>query len=302
MFTVGHVFGEIVGAWCGRGEPARLGVDVPATSDLLEVALARCMAVGLDVQPAPVDPVRHLIVPDGDGTRTLERRSVYGLCSLDSVQAAMLAMIDHVRAREGAGRIWFCRRPSYLNRRGENGDGCVMTRLEGRESEFPDPPVFTPTGDGSRRVVIGAYYFHAPAVQDCTSFDGGACMHAVFVPSCGPCRKREWVSRAPAVADGLEAWAARHAACPPSLSVVDPLDVKHDGATLRELVRIDEVRQRGELPPNEFKLFTVTQREAISAHWSAQLRAKVAASAAAEVQRDRGRVACDPRDPIDLED
>lgn len=299
MFAVGHVFGEIIGDWCGRGEPARLGQDVPSTSDLLEVALARCMADDLDVQPAPSGPVRHLIVPDGDGTRTLERRSVYGLCSLDSVQAAMLAMIDHVRARDGAGRIWFCARPSYLNRRGENGDGCVMTRLEGRESEFPDPPAFTPTGDGSRRVVIGAYYFHAPAVQDCTSFDGGACMHAVFVPSCGPCRKREWVSRSPSVltptietpwlkaSDGF---------------THDPLDIKYDGMTLRELVRIDEVRQRGELPPHEFKLFTVTQREAISGHWSAQLRAKIAASAAAEVQRDRGRVACDPRDPIDLED
>lgn len=254
MFSVGHVFGEIIGDWCGRGEPARLGHDVPSTADLLEVALARCMADDLDVQPAPSEPVRHLIVTDGLGTRTLERRSVYGLCALDSVQAAMLAVIDHVRAREGAGRIWFCGRPSYLNRRGENGDGCVMTRLEGRESEFPNPPMFTPTGDGSRRVVIGAYYFHAPVASE---------THPVTVA---------------------------------------PLDVKYDGMTLRELVRIDEVRQRGELPPYEFKLFTVTQREAISAHWSAQLRAKVAASAAAEVQRDRGRVACDPRDPIDLED
>lgn len=280
MFSVGHVFGEIIGDWCGRGDPARLGQDVPATSDLLEVALARCMAVGLDVQPAPAEPVRHLIVPDGDGTRTLERRSVYGICTLDSVQEAMCAVIDHVRAREGAGRIWFSGRPSYLNRRGEADAGTVATRLEGRESEFPDPPVFTPTGDGSRRLLIGAYYFHAPAVAD-----GPAC------DRCGNPTSR-----------GLEAWAARHAECSPQLSTIDPLDVKYDGMTLRELVRIDEVRQRGELPPNEFKLFTAIQRAAISGHWSAQLRAKVAASAAAEVQRDRGRVACDPRDPIDLED
>jgi hypothetical protein len=44
------------------------------------------------------------------------------------------------------------------------------------------------------------------------------------------------------------------------------------------------------------------QSAAVSVHWSAQLRAKVAASTAAEVQRERGRVACDPREPIDLED
>lgn len=261
MFAVGHVFGEIIGAWCGRGEPARFGVDVPDPASLLEVALARCMVAGLDVQPAPAEPVRHLIVPDGDGTRTLERRSVYGLCSLDSVQAAMLAVIDHVRAREGAGRIWFCGRPNYLNRRGEADAGTVATRLEGRESVFPDPPVFTPTGDGSRRVLIGAYYFYAPAVA-------------------APTIETPWLK----ASDGY---------------TCDPLDVKYDGMTLRYLLDLDEVRQRAEQPHGRFKLYTPIQREAISAHWSAHLRAKIAASTAAEVQRDRGRVACDP---LDLED
>lgn len=269
MYTVGHVFGEIIGAWCGRGEPARLGVDVPATSDLLEVALARCMAVGLDVQPAPSDPVRHLIVTEGDGTRTLERRSVYGLCSLDSVQAAMLAVIDHVRAREGAGRIWFCGRPSYLHRHSENTHGLVATRIEGREEDDAfGVPHFIPTGDGTRRVLIGAYYFHAPEAS-----------------------AENVINAALAELDKHT-----HSAAKP----IDPLDVKYDGVPLRGLLQVDDdrMRERSKTP----LMRTPAQHAAISAHWSAQLRAKVAASTAAEVQRERGRIACDPREPLDLED
>lgn len=66
--------------------------------------------------------------------------------------------------------------------------------------------------------------------------------------------------------------------------LVDPLDVKYDGVKLSGLLNVDRmrrmdhngylVRARGELTP--------AQRAAASAHWSAQLRAKVAASKAAE--------------------
>lgn len=65
--------------------------------------------------------------------------------------------------------------------------------------------------------------------------------------------------------------------------ISDPLDVKIDGATLRELVKWDEAERRecdrgtldGHFPR---KLWTTEQRAAVSAYWSAQLRIKVAES------------------------
>lgn len=71
----------------------------------------------------------------------------------------------------------------------------------------------------------------------------------------------------------------------------DPLDAVIDGVTLRDLVRRDEIIQRGEAP--EYRRdWTPAQRAAVSAHWSAELRAKVAASK----ERERTRVV------VDLED
>lgn len=78
----------------------------------------------------------------------------------------------------------------------------------------------------------------------------------------------------------------------------DPLDVKHDGVTLRVLLVCDESNRRefgvatpSGLIPVRVSL-TPAQRAAISAHWSAELRAKVAASA----ERDRNRVLVDLQD------
>jgi hypothetical protein len=68
----------------------------------------------------------------------------------------------------------------------------------------------------------------------------------------------------------------------------DPMYATHDGVALRELLARDEVyrRERAVRVP-----FTRAQRDAISAHWSALLRAKVAD--AARVERDRVRVDLD---------
>jgi hypothetical protein len=105
---------------------------------------------------------------------------------------------------------------------------------------------------------------------------------------------------------GLDAWAARHATCSPQILAtpkpIDPLDVEYDGVKLRHLLSDDEVYRRDHIPLPYRVVRTATQRAAVSAHWSAQLRAKIAASAAAEVQRERGRISCDPRETIDLED
>lgn len=79
---------------------------------------------------------------------------------------------------------------------------------------------------------------------------------------------------------------------------VDPLDVKYDGVTLRELIEQDQAARR-ERPymrgPFDYSgpgPMTPAQRAAVSAHWSAELRRKVDASA----ERDRNEVRIDLQD------
>lgn len=59
---------------------------------------------------------------------------------------------------------------------------------------------------------------------------------------------------------------------------VDPLDVEYDGHALRDLIERDRIARHTDQP----KAFTPAQRAAVSAHWSAQLRAKVDAAKQAE--------------------
>lgn len=68
-----------------------------------------------------------------------------------------------------------------------------------------------------------------------------------------------------------------------------PLDVEYDGWTLRKLLWWDEGARRTENRAGGRAAFTPAQREAISAHWSAQLRAKVAAAK----QTEREQVVCE---------
>lgn len=72
----------------------------------------------------------------------------------------------------------------------------------------------------------------------------------------------------------------------------DPLDVKYDGVTLRALLEMDE-RRRREVVWIDI-VVTPAQRAAVSAHWSAELRARAAAAKA----KERERVVLD----IDAED
>jgi hypothetical protein len=80
---------------------------------------------------------------------------------------------------------------------------------------------------------------------------------------------------------------------PDDAPTIDPLDVEYDGAPLRKLLESDQAARR-ELNPFA-SCFTPAQRAAVSAHWSAQLRAKVEASEAADA-------ACRPSVVVDLED
>lgn len=71
------------------------------------------------------------------------------------------------------------------------------------------------------------------------------------------------------------------------------LDDEIDGVTLRELMRSDEMWRRDDVNRPwmiDPKRFTPDQRAAVSAYWSVQLRARVAASAKAEAERERNRV------------
>lgn len=70
---------------------------------------------------------------------------------------------------------------------------------------------------------------------------------------------------------------------------MDPLDVKYDGLSLRLLLDSEQTRLRTE---RRCKPLSPAQRAAVSAHWSAELRAKVAAAK----ERDRNVVR------VDLED
>ena len=79
---------------------------------------------------------------------------------------------------------------------------------------------------------------------------------------------------------------------------INPLDVEHDGWRLGHLIEAYESSQRegrggvGWAMAGGLPAFTPAQRAAVSAHWSAQLRAKVAAT----VERERNQVLVDPQD------
>lgn len=74
---------------------------------------------------------------------------------------------------------------------------------------------------------------------------------------------------------------------------VDPLEVEYEGVSLRVLLHRDRFNRReyAELDGSDATpfAFSTAQRAAVSAHWSAQLRARVEASR----ERDRQRVVLD---------
>ncbi len=76
----------------------------------------------------------------------------------------------------------------------------------------------------------------------------------------------------------------------PMPSAPDPIDVVIDGVTLRSLLIFDELMRKGE---RANRAPSSAQRAAISANWSAELRAKIAASAKADFERDRRMVDLD---------
>jgi hypothetical protein len=101
-------------------------------------------------------------------------------------------------------------------------------------------------------------------------------------------RMRTGSSVATRICRGCYVWSAN-----PEL---DPLDAVVDGETLRNMLARAEQHAMEEhqtrVGARSSALFTAPQREALSAHWSAELRRKVAASKAADDAR-RPRVVLD---------
>lgn len=70
---------------------------------------------------------------------------------------------------------------------------------------------------------------------------------------------------------------------PTFVTAPDPLDVKYDGVTLRDLISIDGLARCESKPSQrERAAYTPAQRAAVSAHWSAELRARVEAGKRAD--------------------
>lgn len=78
---------------------------------------------------------------------------------------------------------------------------------------------------------------------------------------------------------------------------IEPLDVEYDGVKLHVLVDAQRKSDQGNAGWTRPRM-TPNQRAAVSAHWSAQLRAKVSASKAADIERERNQVLM----PLDAED
>ena len=72
----------------------------------------------------------------------------------------------------------------------------------------------------------------------------------------------------------------------------DPLDVMYDGVTLRGLLNVNDCNARNDGPYIQVIPMSPIQRAAVSAHWSAELRAKMAAA----TERARQRITVDQED------
>lgn len=113
---------------------------------------------------------------------------------------------------------------------------------------------------GVLHVVMGCYYYHKP--DECRPYAPGAGM-SNFGEALRKARTGE--------------------------------DVEYDGVSLRFLLAADESARRHE---GHVFVFTPYQRAVISAHWSAELRCRVAEREWHDAQRERNQVLM----PVDAED
>lgn len=223
---------------------------------------------------------RHMLVGgDGAPERKLQRQHLYAVTHASTVLAAARELASAIAIRNGPGD-WWSTGPAvgYVGRCEGTARCCEI--------------------DGVTHVLLAAYYFHDPAGKPTqVSTDGGVLrigddvqrkideLEARRIEALEATRRftpRVW-PHPPKPVPMTEPPRARsmHNFAPPA-SPTDPLDVTHDGVTLRALLDGDEFnrQERGG---------TVWRAKAMT---PAELRAKVAAAK----ERDRRQVTVDMGD------
>lgn len=262
----------------------RLGAVGLSAAGMVNAAEYEARRAGLVQQPGDAKG-QYLCIerePSGHGVARsavqLERHHLYAIAPFRSEVEAAGQMLRWIAAKHGPGRIWHTLAAVHYIA----DDGMMRVADVG----------------GVPHVVLRSLYFHDPTCPLCGKPCDRLEVGGVKISGC-PCvgdrsvaidlskltkdptsRGYSYSQYTPCI--DRAAWILR--GVPPT--AVDPLDVEYDGVKLRLLLEQEEMRQRTERPRRTFEPFTPLQREAISAHWSAELRAKIAASK----QKDRNQV------------
>lgn len=163
------------GSWLSDGNYVTEGDGIPTAQDVADRTLAHAVNIGLEVLRG-LRGGREIVFADGHRVR---RRSLYVLAKLNDsdVTAAAHELMADIVHRWGRGQVAFVGKPGYLVH-GDRQPGQIATRIEGREvcDEDGERTRVEPTGDGSRRVLLGCYYVHrgmphvdGPALQEARS-------------------------------------------------------------------------------------------------------------------------------------
>jgi hypothetical protein len=253
--------------WDDRGEVV---MTTAAQAALSLAGSEAARAAGLDTVLG-VHRGKRLIVkgPDGD-QKQLHRNVMYGLAPWGRDGQAAAEMVKAIAVKHGPGKLW----STLAIVHPIQYDGMMRVADIG----------------GVPHVYLRAIYFHEPAglmtaIPRITSQSGLAIAlrhllvergHVYAVAGHAPLKPNEVrVENAP----------------------IDPMDVEYDGVDLCTLL-VEDRSMREDRPGVANRVRTPAQRAAVSAHWSAQLRAKVSASKAADAEIERNQVQI----PLDAED
>jgi hypothetical protein len=229
----------------------------------------RARVLGLEFQAEPCQG-RHFVVDyPSAGQRALQRLKLYRSCdpTREAVTDTALEMLGRLNERFGPGRVWTIGNDGSSKRIG------IMT-------DEMDDRRFRAYEDGKIRLRM--YYVHEHSQigpNDADPESAFPSSDAGVRVEIDPAQDADFGMST--LADILKQ----------KYTQIEPLDVAHGGVKLRDLLKIDEERRR-EGHPNyraAWLRLSDAQRGAVSAHWSAELRAKVAESK----ERERRRVTVD---------
>lgn len=256
---VGDTFGEVTSEmWDNRY------VCMPPNSEKIGSTALECGAqLGLVYQGQAHGRYLWCVeVPPTNGAikaaAQLERKVIYGIAPFGDVHEAACLMVKHIVDKHGPGRWWSMTDPVHI----AADDG------QARAGDVGGVP----------HVVLRAVFFHDP-LPDVTC---------------------SWVEKPPTEARAergirvhLKSMRANPDSAPYKYTTtwshapVDPLDVEWDGWPLRSLLEMDvKARRENVIAQTTRACFTPLQRNAVSAHWSAELRKLTDAAK----QKDRNQV------------